>query len=207
MPATASLTRKERDQQVRRRDLLAAAERLFAQKGYHHTTMEDIAHEAQYGTGTIYLYFKKKEELYEALLERKVGEYVTHVHNRVREAESHLEKVRTLLSAKLEFFETHKEFFRIYLAELSTLDSTLRRCSAKHREKMYYDHQAFVAQTLSDAMRAGVIREVDPTKLATAFTGVVNPLLSEWIKSRSKDSICGIESFVTDLLFKGLEKR
>ncbi len=207
MPETAGLSRKERDQQRRREDLLAAAEHLFGLKGYHHTTMEDIAHEAQYGTGTIYLYFKKKEELYEALLERKIGDYVEFVQGRVESVASPIDKVRTLLRAKLEFFEKHMEFFRIYLAEMTTADSTLHRSCNERRERMYYAHQEFVARTLSDAMQAGAIREVDPTRLATAFEGVVNPLLSEWIKQRSRESLCVIESFVIDLLLKGLEKK
>ncbi len=206
MPDTVTLSRKQRDQELRRQDFLSAAERLFARNGYHHTTMEDIAHEAQYGTGTIYLYFKTKDLLYEALLERKIAEYIAFMQKRVRHADGHLEKIRTLISAKLEFFERHREFFRIYLAEMTTADTSLRRCVNKRREKMYYEHQSFVTQTLSEAMRAGAIRKVDPNMLATTLTGVINPLLSEWIKERSKKSICELEQFIMDLLFNGLEK-
>ncbi|MFO1492115.1 MAG: helix-turn-helix domain-containing protein [Kiritimatiellia bacterium] len=52
--------RKERDRQVRQDDFLSAAERLFAEKGYHHAAMEDIAKAAGYATGTIYRYFKSR---------------------------------------------------------------------------------------------------------------------------------------------------
>ena len=69
---TRSSNRKERDRQLRRTDILRASEHVFAQKGYDNATMQDIAKEAQYATGTVYLYFKDKEALYFSLLEEKI---------------------------------------------------------------------------------------------------------------------------------------
>mgnify|MGYP000970468407 FL=1 len=68
----AILSRKERDRQLRRSDIFKAAEHVFALKGYHKATIRDIAKEAQYGTGTVYLHFKNKDTLYFALLEEKL---------------------------------------------------------------------------------------------------------------------------------------
>jgi AcrR family transcriptional regulator len=59
-----SLDRKERDRRLRESDILKAAEHVFATKGYHKAAISDIAQEAQYAVGTIYLYFKNKQELY-----------------------------------------------------------------------------------------------------------------------------------------------
>ena len=73
------LTRKERDRQLREQDILRAAEHVFATQGYHQATLQDIAKEAQYATGTIYLYFKDKEVLYLALLERKIQHFTASI--------------------------------------------------------------------------------------------------------------------------------
>ncbi len=200
----STVSRKERDQQLRREDILNAAEHLFAENGFHHTTMEDIARQAEYGTGTIYLYFKTKDDLYEALLERKIGEYIAFVRERVNAVADPVDKIRALVYAKLEFFERHREFYRIYLAERSTVDTTLRRCVPKRREKMYYEHQSFVSDMLAQAMKAGVIRRTDPVRLATVLSGAINPLLSEWIKNRSDEPVEDIGDFVMDVLMKGL---
>ncbi|MDD3275094.1 MAG: helix-turn-helix domain containing protein, partial [Candidatus Omnitrophica bacterium] len=67
-----ALSRKERDRKLRRADILKAAEHLFALKGYHKATIRDIAKEAQYATGTVYLHFKDKGDLYLALLEGRI---------------------------------------------------------------------------------------------------------------------------------------
>ncbi|TAM39648.1 TetR/AcrR family transcriptional regulator, partial [bacterium] len=69
-----SLSRRERDKLLRRRDILRAAEHVFALKGYYEATMQDIARDAQYATGTVYLYFKDKESLYFSLVERKYSD-------------------------------------------------------------------------------------------------------------------------------------
>jgi AcrR family transcriptional regulator len=55
--------RKEREKERRRQQIIVAAKRIFSEKGFNKTTMEDIAKEAELSPGTIYLYFKNKEEL------------------------------------------------------------------------------------------------------------------------------------------------
>jgi AcrR family transcriptional regulator len=59
--------RKEREREMRRQQIMVAAKRVFTQRGYEKSTMEDIAREAELSPGTIYLYFKSKDELYASL--------------------------------------------------------------------------------------------------------------------------------------------
>lgn len=59
--------RKEREKERRRQQILVSAKRVFSDRGYTRTTMEDIANEAELSPGTLYLYFKNKEELFASL--------------------------------------------------------------------------------------------------------------------------------------------
>ncbi len=59
--------RKAREREMRRQQIMVAAKRVFTQRGYEKSTMEDIAREAELSPGTIYLYFKSKDELYASL--------------------------------------------------------------------------------------------------------------------------------------------
>ncbi len=59
--------RKERERERRRQQIIVAAKRVFSEKGFTRATMEDIAHEAELSPGTLYLYFKNKDELYASL--------------------------------------------------------------------------------------------------------------------------------------------
>jgi AcrR family transcriptional regulator len=59
--------RKQRERERRRQQIIVAAKRVFSEKGYSKSTMEDIAREAELSPGTLYLYFKNKDELYASL--------------------------------------------------------------------------------------------------------------------------------------------
>lgn len=76
--------RKQREREMRRQQIMVAAKRVFTQKGYEKSTMEDIAREAELSPGTLYLYFKSKDELYASLclrVLRFINVKVDHVIN------------------------------------------------------------------------------------------------------------------------------
>src|SRR4030067_2739877 len=78
------LERKRGEKEARRQQIIVAAKRVFSEKGFNKSTMEDIAQEAELSPGTLYLYFKNKEELY-ASLSLRILQYlhirVSHVIN------------------------------------------------------------------------------------------------------------------------------
>ena len=63
------MTRKERERERHRREMLEAAERVFVRKGYHDATVEEIAQEAEFAVGTLYNFFKGKDDLYARVVE------------------------------------------------------------------------------------------------------------------------------------------
>ena len=65
------LSRKEREYRIRREEILKAAECVFAQKGFHNSTVAEIAKESEFAIGTIYQFFKNKEELYYIMMIEK----------------------------------------------------------------------------------------------------------------------------------------
>ncbi len=92
--------RKQREREMRRQQIMVAAKRVFTQKGYEKSTMEDIAREAELSPGTLYLYFKSKDELYASLclrVLRFINVKVDHVIN--EENTTYEEKQEGLLRA------------------------------------------------------------------------------------------------------------
>ena len=100
----AAFDRKERDKLLRQSDILKAAEHVFATKGYHKATIQDIAEEAQYAVGTIYLHFKDKEVLYLDLIERKMANLISEVKKEVNKTKDAKEKSVIIIIVDL-FFE------------------------------------------------------------------------------------------------------
>ncbi len=73
---TQGLPRKERERLAHRREIIGAAERVFARNGHRGSTVEQIAQEAEFAVGTLYNFFKSKEELYEEVLASLVEQAV-----------------------------------------------------------------------------------------------------------------------------------
>ena len=113
--------RKEREKGRRRQQIMVAAKRVFSQKSFNKATMEDIAKEAELSPGTIYLYFKNKEELF-ASLSLRILQYMSirleHVHN-----EKYKEPKQKLTALKEALYEVY-EFDPLVLINMFHLQSS-----------------------------------------------------------------------------------
>ena len=98
--------RKKREREMRRQQIMVAAKRVFSEKGYEKSTMEDIAREAELSAGTLYLYFKSKDELYAPLCLRVLRFIHVKVEHVINEAgTSYAEKQQGLLDAMKEVYD------------------------------------------------------------------------------------------------------
>lgn len=113
--------RKEREKGRRRQQIMVAAKRVFSQKSFNKATMEDIAKEAELSPGTIYLYFKNKEELF-ASLSLRILQYMSirleHVHN-----DNYKEPKQKLTALKEALYEVY-EFDPLVLINMFHLQSS-----------------------------------------------------------------------------------
>jgi AcrR family transcriptional regulator len=103
--------RKEREREARRGAILDAAESIFKAKGFANATMEDIAREAELAKGTIYLYYKSKEELQIGLVMRGLDLMVQEFHLAAEPVESAFGKLLTMGDAYWRFANTHPFYF------------------------------------------------------------------------------------------------
>ena len=98
--------RKEREKERRRQQIMVAAKRVFSDKGFNKATMEDIAQEAELSPGTLYLYFKNKEELYASLSLRILQYLLIRVEHVNEEKDSGPEeKLKSLVDAMYDVYE------------------------------------------------------------------------------------------------------
>lgn len=105
--------RKEREKEHRREEILDAAQRVFFEKGLYIATMDEIAEKAELSKGTLYLYYKNKEDLYLAVMMRGM-EILREMFAKVTESgESASTMLVALGDAYLEYFNDHREYFRM----------------------------------------------------------------------------------------------
>ncbi|MCA9465256.1 MAG: TetR/AcrR family transcriptional regulator, partial [Nitrospira sp.] len=118
--------RKQREYEARREEILSAAEGLFSQNGFFKTSMAEIAEAAQFAMGTLYKFFKNKEDIYISLVESKVEEMLHQLEQAVRRTKSADERIREVIRVKLAFADQNRDFFRIYVSEWSGFEWTVK---------------------------------------------------------------------------------
>ena len=154
-------TKQQVVSEFRRTEILNAARSVFARKGFVRGIMDAIAKEAGLAKGTVYLYFRSKEEIYRAVLDHDMESLKKSTLERIDAAKNLKDKIRAFTLARLENAETRKEFFRIMDTESGSL--SLTRSQYRHwlREPVLR-----LASAIEDASERGEIRRVPAEKVA-----------------------------------------
>ncbi len=157
----------------RRREIMAAAEQLFTRRRYHEITTDDIAAAARVGKGTIYRYFKDKEDLFFQVATSGFDEMCELLHRKVPEDAPFREQLLSACSEIPRFFERRKQLFRMMQAE----DDRMQWCEQAMRERWTARRRklvAAVAAILRKGVREGQVRtDVPPELLANFLLGML----------------------------------
>ncbi len=198
--------RKEREHLAHREEILRAAEKVFAAKGFFQTTMSEIAQAAEFGTGTLYKYFKSKEDLYFTLIDEKTDEISRLVKAELSRKTSAIERIKKVLILEMEFIERNRDFFRIYTSEGSRFEWSIKDdCGKKIHDKMV-DYIHLLAQVLKEGMKANELKPLDPLDLAHAFEGIVHSFIFEWLISPESYPLISKVETILEFFLKGTEK-
>ncbi|MBN1870997.1 MAG: TetR/AcrR family transcriptional regulator [Candidatus Omnitrophica bacterium] len=207
MPA---MDRKERDKQLRRTDILKAAERVFATKGYHKTTISDIAEEAQYAVGTLYIYFKDKPTLYLTLIEKKSKDLIATVKEKVNQISDIKEKIRVLVETQLSYFKENEDFFRIYFSEREGVRWTIKDKISRTAVETFLKYIDYIAELVKNAQLKGIIKKkLDSKQVAYILAAMMNAVIMPWLREQSleRKEIKDLSGFILEIFYDGVGKR
>jgi AcrR family transcriptional regulator len=194
--------RRERERKQRRDDILHAAEKVFAARGFHAASIEQIASTAEYATGTVYLYFKDKEGLFVELFEDKIRELGNLIRERTADIEDPEEALRQLVMARMDYFERNRAFFTIYAREgMNRYESRQDRWTGL--VQLYEEYLTFLAGIIRGGQRRGVFRKGNPRQFAIALSGMMIQLTRDLLQSQENRCLTDLAPFVTDLFLKG----
>jgi len=169
--------RREREREQRREQILDAARELLLEKGYYHISMRQIATLAELGVGTIYSYFKSKEDIYADLSTDVFDQLYDAMRKAADGAASPPEKIRGIANALLDFSSDH----RMYYDFLDYFISTPRTIfPPEMKERVDYHGNRIlepVAEAIRQGMASGRFRKVSPERHALIFFGSVHGFL------------------------------
>lgn len=171
--------RRERDKQQRRDSIIDAAESFFFTKGFPGTTIDEIAEAAELSKGTIYIYFKNKEEIYIAIVQRGMHFLTDLVREAIAKATTGKDKVRAIGQALLTFYQRHPGHFTALFYQHdgpSCLIPDVDR-GGPLIKALIHDREELYAYGI-DAIRSGVAdgsipSDVDPVKQMIVFVSMI----------------------------------
>ena len=194
-------TKKDVLQEFRKSELLSAARTVFSRKGFHEATIDDIAHDAGVAKGTVYLYFESKHEIYLAALRESVELLNEQMRAEAAVPGSASERLQRLLTAKIAFFDKHRDFFQIFQTELGRVEKTMTEC-----KDLYFEQARIVERVLQDGIKEGSVQDINTKKASFAITdltrGIVIQRALGWSRTRLNDEV----EFIFSVLWKGIGK-
>lgn len=202
--------RKEREKELRKLQILVAAKRVFFDKGLGHTTMEDIAQKAELSSGTLYNYFKNKDELYASMTLRVLQYLVIRIEQLHREFDmDEVGKIKNLKSALLDVYKFDPQILR-FLFLLRSSESRKQLSLEMVDEISELERQALnsIADVFRQAIMKGICLDLDPTAIAdivwSLFSGVVMLEFSKRDVGRQQDHLCLELELAFEIFEKGI---
>jgi AcrR family transcriptional regulator len=200
------IKRKEREYLAHRKEILSAAEKVFAAKGFFSTTMSEIAEAAEFGTGTLYKYFKSKEELYFTLIDEQVEELHRLVKAELSQKTSAMERIKKVLGLQFEFIEKNRNFFRIYISERSRFEWNVKDDFGKEIHNKMVAYIKILAQVIREGVKGGEFKPIDPMDSAHALVGIVNSFVFEWLISPEPYPLISKMDTVLEIFLRGTQR-
>jgi TetR/AcrR family transcriptional regulator len=156
-----------------RAQLLDAAEEVLGRKGYHATTLKEVADLADFSVGSVYSFFENKDDLYAHVFLRRGIEMVAAMREAVEGGVTPRDQLHRLVDAEVGFFRAHPHFGRLYLRTASTDMPPLRADIDTTQMATHREAWALQSDLFARGQRDGVFRAGDPRTLARLLSGLV----------------------------------
>jgi AcrR family transcriptional regulator len=200
--AQRSITSEAKDQ--KRQSLIQAAVAVFSKRGLHETKMQDIADEAGVGKGTLYEYFRTKEDLFLAVYDAWLDDYESEMTRRSNEAHDAVSRADALIDATIGFYERHADHASILLEFWAhALRSDDKRFIARIQE-MKQRLAALGAQVTRDMVKFKAFTPVDVDSFTRLELGISDGIFLQWILDGKSYSLRDAYKFRQSVVGAGL---
>jgi len=188
--------------QDKRRQILEAAVQVFAEKGFHKSRVSDVARAADVADGTIYLYFKGKDDILISIFEETMQEMTDGVTAALSGIADPLDRLRAFAEFHMSNVESHKNVAKVLQVELR-LSNTFMKEYKPTRLQSYMD---IIGGLIEEGKAAGVVRsDANPIILRRAFFGALDEIAMQWILTpNARYGLVESATQIADLFVRGL---
>jgi TetR/AcrR family fatty acid metabolism transcriptional regulator len=183
--------------------ILEAAIDVIAERGFFNARVSDIAARAGVADGTIYLYFKNKEQILMAAISTAFSIFLQRAQVEIQKSRDPREQLRTLARLHLDGLGANRNLAIVFQTELRQSARFLAQFS-QHQLKQYFD---LIREIVREGQRDGIFRaELSDKIVANCFFGALDEMVTSWILSEHEYSLPGAADAVADVILKGMEK-
>jgi len=181
--------------------ILEAAVRVFARQGFHQSTVAQVAREAGVADGTIYNYFRNKDDILIQFFAVRAAQVFARFRSTVGQGENALDKLRLLLRAHLEEFQRDPDMAVVYETETHQR----RRLAEEQIRSMAKTYQDILAEIIEQGQEEGLFRRNLYTGLVKRLVlGAVQETISSWLRSGRPYDLVSMADPLVDLLLYGI---
>jgi len=185
----------------KREAILRAAIKVFAGKGYFNSKVADIAGEAGIADGTVYLYFKSKDEILHSIFDRAMSEFITEGKRELAAIDDPAERLRRVSRLHLERLGADRDLAVVFQVELRGSTKFMQEFSASG----FAEYLDIIRSTIEDGQNAGVFRsDMKPVVCAKILYGALDEMVTNWILSKRSYPLAPLADEVLKIYFSGV---
>lgn len=195
MARYSSAERQRAEEARHRREIIEAAIRVFADRGFHAATIRDVAKAAAFSVGKLYLHFPSKEALYGELLDHYMDRLIDELEDVFAEPGSGRERFERGLRASLAFHERNPMLIGLFASETLGFELRLESQLGKQFTAKFERVLAYFRRAFAKGIEAGEFRGGTADELTIKFAGLFDAVLTREVrrpKRRAADEIAGV---------------
>lgn len=192
-----------KDRSDKRRIITEAAVEVFAQKGFHQARVSDVARRAGVADGTIYLYFKNKEDLLLSIFEEKMKVLLTGLGEALEGIDDPIERIRSFACFHLSTVRKNRATAEVLQVELRLSKKFMK----EYRPEKLWAYLGVFGSIVREGQRRGLFRgDLDPFLASWAFFGSLDEIAMQWVLSRKTDrfSLTAAAEQVSKIFIRGM---
>lgn len=185
----------------KREAILRAATKVFAGKGYFNSKVADIAAEAGIADGTVYLYFKSKDEILHSIFDRAMAGFIAEGRRELAAIDDPAAKLTRIAELHLEKLGADRDMAVVFQVELRGSTKFMQEFSAAG----FAEYLDIIRQTITDGQKSGVFRDdIKPIIAAKILYGALDEMVTNWVLSKKSYPLPPMAGEVLKLFFGGV---
>ncbi|MFN6962151.1 MAG: TetR/AcrR family transcriptional regulator C-terminal domain-containing protein [Pyrinomonadaceae bacterium] len=185
----------------KREAILRAASKVFARKGFFNSKVADVAAEAGVADGTVYLYFKGKDDILHSIFDRKMEEFISEGEREISAIDDPADKLRRIAELHLERLGADRDMAVVFQVELRGSTKFMEEFSAAG----FAAYLDIIRRTIDEGQRSGRFRsDIKPVVAAKILFGALDEMVTNWILSKRSYPLAPMADEVLKIFFGGI---